>query len=176
MSLSKLLNTTLSWQNRAQWNKAVQQLELFFKSTSGAPDAVTEKARLLKNAIEEVDAFIQHHTAKLCPLCQKVCCMNRFSYYDREDLIYIHALGLKPPAYKKGIDDTHSCQFISGQGCTIERTLRPFRCNWYFCIELISHMEAGPAKSYREFILRSQKIIEAKRAMVDEFSRVAAHD
>jgi len=122
-----------------------------------------------KKAIETIDVFIQTHTAEVCPHCRNVCCINRHCYYDYEDLIYIRALGLEPPACKEEVLDTDCCQFLSAAGCTIERSLRPFRCNWYFCGALLKHMEDGAAKPYRQFIREFQKIIELKKTMVDTF-------
>jgi hypothetical protein len=126
-------------------------------------------AMLLKDAIETIAVFMQSHTAKVCPHCCNVCCINRHSYYDYEDLIYIQALGLKPPARKENICDTDCCQFLSAAGCTIERALRPFRCNWYFCSPLLKSMEDGAAKPYRQFIKEFQKVIELKKTVVGTF-------
>ncbi len=173
MDQLKLLNHTLLWRNREQWEKAVQLLELFFDNNGAVFAAAKEKASLLKDTINSIDAFIQRHTDEVCPHCQNVCCINRHGYYDYEDLIYVYALGMKPPAYKEGIEDTSSCQFISRNGCTIERALRPFRCNWYFCSELIRHMEEGPPKPYRDFIRQFQRATGAKKTMLDEFFAAA---
>lgn len=126
-------------------------------------------AVLLKKAIETIDAFMQKHTAEVCPNCRNACCINRHGYYDYADLIYIQALGLKPPAYKKDVSDTDCCQFLSAAGCTIERSLRPFRCNWYFCGALLKSMEDGAAKPYRQFQKEFQKVIELKKTVVDTF-------
>ena len=133
------------------------------------PLKLFNNAMLLKNAIEAIDVFIQGHTAEVCPHCRNVCCINRHSYYDYADLIYIQALGLEPPAYKEDVRDTDCCQFLSATGCTIERSLRPFRCNWYFCGALLKSMEDGAAKPYRKFIKEFQKIIELKKTLMDTF-------
>jgi len=126
-------------------------------------------AMLLKNAIERIDAFIQEHTAEVCPHCWNVCCINKHGYYDYADLIYIQALGLEPPDYKEDVRDTDSCQFLSAAGCTIERSLRPFRCNWYFCSALLKTIEDGAAKPYRQFIKEFEKVIELKKTVVATF-------
>lgn len=126
-------------------------------------------AVLLKNAIETIDAFIQGHTAEVCPHCRNVCCINRHGQYDYADLIYIQALGLKPPAYKDNVRDTDRCQFLEASGCTIERSLRPFRCNWYFCDAILKSMEEGAVKPYRQFIKEFQRVIELKKAVADAF-------
>jgi len=138
------------------------------------PSELFNNAMLLKNAIETIDAFIQGHTAEVCPDCRNVCCINRHGHYDYSDLIYIQALGLEPPVYKEDVRDTDCCQFLSAAGCTIERPLRPFRCNWYFCNTLLKSMEDGAAKPYRQFIKEFQKVIDLKKTVVDTFLSTVA--
>jgi hypothetical protein len=89
-------------------------------------------------------------------------------------LIYIYALGLKPPVYEEKIEDTEPCQFLSQNGCVIERALRPFRCNWYFCDDLLERMGNSAAKPYREFIDSFQEIIGLRKEMFDAFNGVAS--
>ncbi|MEW6116675.1 MAG: hypothetical protein AB1553_07230 [Nitrospirota bacterium] len=169
MTLLHLLNDRLSWHSRAEWDIALALLAHFFERYDADLAKVKEHARSIREGIDAVNSFLQLNTAEVCPHCTKVCCANRHGYYDHEDLIYIHALGLRPPRYREGIDDSASCQFIAPNGCTIERSLRPFRCNWYFCDPLLQHMSNGPARPYRAFIAQFQRIIEARRQMVDEF-------
>ena len=172
MGLINLLNSRLSWHDKEKWDSAVHLIEQFFIDRPGDVAPVMEKAVTARGLIDGIDSFMQQSTAEVCPHCEKVCCMNRHGYYDYEDVIYIHALGLKPPAYNKDIHDTAPCQFISEYGCTIERSLRPNRCNWFFCNTLISHMENGHAKSYREFLDSYNDAIEKRKEMLDGFFKV----
>ncbi len=126
-------------------------------------------ARQLKLALDACSPYIQQMTSEVCPACEKVCCINRHGYYDDNDLIYVRALGLETPYYREGINDTDPCQFLSPYGCTRERSVRPFRCNWYFCNALIEHMEEGPARPYREFISGLQRVVELRDKMLKEF-------
>lgn len=133
---------------------------------------VARYAHMIKEGMDRISDFIQRNTSEVCPSCEKVCCINRHGSYDHQDLIYLFALGLDRPAQRVGIDDTAPCRFLSERGCTRERWVRPFRCTWYFCNALLSHMEQGPAKPYREFISRFQGLVETRRKMRDEFSRI----
>jgi hypothetical protein len=133
---------------------------------------VVRHAHRIKHEIDKLSGFIQRNSSVVCPACEKVCCINKHGYYDHEDLIYSLALGLERPVHGEGIQDTAPCQFLSRHGCSRERSARPFRCNWYFCDALLTHMEQGPAKPYREFINRFQGIIETRRKMIEEFSEI----
>ncbi len=128
-------------------------------------------AHQLKFAIDGVSPFIQQITSVVCPTCEKVCCIDRHGHYDDEDLIYIRALGIELPSYKEGVIDTDPCQFLSESGCALERSVRPFRCNWYFCDALLEYMEHSPSRPYREFIGRFQEVVELRKKMLDEHSK-----
>jgi hypothetical protein len=172
MSLSHFLTHDLTWHDRERWDKTLSMLEAFIAERRGSPGRTRELSEAIREGIGAIDPFIQLNTAEVCPACRQVCCINRHGYYDYEDLIYIYSLGHKAPAYKNGLHDTVPCQFIAKTGCTIERAIRPFRCNWYFCDALLKHMEDGPAKPYRSFVNRFHEVIEMRREMLDEFFRV----
>lgn len=123
-------------------------------------------ANQLKCAIDRVSPLIEQITSVVCPACEKVCCIDRHGHYDDDDLIYVRALGLEPPSYREVSRDTDPCQFLCESGCTLIRSVRPFRCNWYFCNDLIEHMEKGPTKPYREFIGRFRRIVELRDEML----------
>lgn len=172
MTLLNLLNYELSWHDMEKWDKAIRLLKIFSSAHHKELTHVKDLARIIKFRIDEIDSFIQQNTSIICPNCKNVCCINRHGYYDYEDIIYIHALGLTPPTYKEGIRDTAPCQFLSEYGCTIQRSIRPFRCNWYFCNALLKHIEQGPARPYRLFIKQLDEIVDLRKEMLDEFFRI----
>ncbi len=147
-------------------------IENIFKNNKDALRNVIKKADKIRQLIHKINYFIQQNTSEVCPYCEKVCCINYHAYHDFEDIIYLYAIGLNIPQYTEGIKDTDPCQFLSENGCKIERAERPFRCNWYFCEPLLRHMEEGPAKPYREFINIFHEIIEIRREMLNDFFSV----
>lgn len=163
-------DTTL-WNDQKQWQEATVFLGHVFSNERHVLSPVAEYARDLREGLQALSPFIEENTASVCPVCRNVCCINVHGYYDRHDLIYVYALGLKPPDYGKGLCDTDPCQFLSGNGCCLERSVRPFRCNWYFCLALTQHMENGPARPCRKFTDRLREVVYLRRRMLDEFSR-----
>jgi hypothetical protein len=130
------------------------------------------KAMALKVAIDSIDGFIQACTAEVCPHCSNVCCINRHGYYDDEDLIYIISLGETLPYYKTGLSETDSCQFLRPTGCSVPRYLRPFRCNWYFCIPLIGFMRQRRGAEYRLFTSGMQEAIDLRAELIEIFKAI----
>ncbi len=172
MALLNLLNHELSWHKRSDWDETIELLKTFSSEHANKLRHVIDFARIVRLRIDAIDSFIQQNTSIVCPNCEKVCCINRHGYYDYEDIIYIHALGLKPPTYKEGVRDTIPCQFLSEYGCTIQRSIRPFRCNWYFCNALLERIEQGPSRPYRVFIKQLDEIVDLRKEMLDEFFRI----
>ena len=172
MTLLNLLNYELSWHDREKWNKTIRLLKEFSEDHNGDLSHIKDTARIIKYRIDDIDAFIRQNTAAVCPSCENVCCVNKHGFYDYEDLIYVYALGLTPPSYKEGVSDTEPCRFLSETGCAIERSIRPFRCNWYFCGALLKHIENGPARPYRTFIKQLDEIVDLRKEMLDGFFRI----
>jgi hypothetical protein len=173
MALLHLLNHTLSWHKSDEWSKTVSFLNRLYASFTHEFENTRDTARIVAEKINDIDGFIQKHTAEVCPDCRQVCCINKHGYYDYEDLIYIHALGLTPPVYKEGLKDTEPCQFLSDRGCVIERSVRPFRCNWYFCDALIKNIEVGNARDYRHFSRKIEEIMYIRNDMFTSFFKAA---
>jgi hypothetical protein len=167
-----ILNDYLTWHDRKRWNEALSLITNLFEQRKGDLAEVERIAVKLKNKIDGIDRFIQENTAQVCPDCRTVCCINKHGYCDHQDLIYIAALGLTPSLYGEEIKDTAPCQFLSETGCKIERSIRPFRCNWHFCSELIAFMNSGPAKPLREFNNKFRELQSLRQEMADQFFRI----
>ncbi len=164
-----ILNDDLTWHDRKSWDEALSLITQLFGRRTVDLMEIRRMTLALKSKIDGVDLFIQENTAQVCPDCRKVCCINKHGYYDHQDLVYITALGLAPPRYREGIEDTAPCQFLSETGCRIERSLRPFRCNWHFCSELIAFMNSGPAKPLREFNDKFRELQALRQEIADRF-------
>ena len=134
---------------------------------------VRDIAAEISEEIENLDGFIQQHTAVVCPECSSVCCINRHSYHAFDDIVYLHALGEKIPFHSAGLDDSSPCQFLGKLGCAIPRSSRPYRCNWYFCSPLLAHItDHNSNRHYRLFIKLLQEITEKRQKMMEEYASV----
>lgn len=131
---------------------------------------VKELAKIYQSNIEEISPFIENATQIVCPSCQEVCCINKHGYYNFEDLIYFHAIELKPPVYKSGGKDSEPCHFLTPEGCSLKRSLRPSGCNWYFCDPLLEYIENLP--EYNKFDDEIKYLAEIWIMMIEEFSNL----
>lgn len=127
-------------------------------------DMVAENALIIKSAFDDLDSYIEQCTGVVCPGCVAPCCISRFGYYDFDDLVYILATGYDAEKDEYGIlhfqyDSKDPCGFLDDRGCKIQRSLRPFRCNWFFCSPLMEFMECAGMKKYRFLTSEFQRIM-----------------
>jgi hypothetical protein len=155
------------------YNQITRHLEEVFHNYWHELQKVRELALKIKTGIESINPLIQQNTQKICPDCKDVCCISKHGYYNYEDLVYIHALGLKPPDYEFGRSDPEPCQFLSEKGCSLERPFRPSGCNWYFCDSLLENIEKSP--DYHLFDSSLGNIAELWLKLIEEFYYVINH-
>lgn len=154
----------------AEYNQVTRQIEEIFHKQGHKLQRLKELAQKVKGGIEKISFFIQQSTELVCTNCTDVCCINKHGYYNYEDLIYIYAIGLKPPDYDFGKKDSTLCQFLSEKGCVMDRSVRPSGCNWYFCEPLFDHMEGRP--EYVAFDNDLRDIADLWMELMNEFTRV----
>jgi len=147
-----------------------KEVEELFAKYGDDLEEVRVLAEGVSDAIETAGTFIERHTSVVCPECLQVCCINRHSYHELRDVVCIHALGEKLPAYKKEAWDTEPCQFLGEKGCTLGRPLRPHRCNWYFCAPLLEHIQTVSAREYRRFVAGLRDINEKREGLFMTFA------
>jgi len=147
-----------------------QHLEESFHKNGQRFKKVKELARKIQDGFEKISPLIQQNTERICPECNSVCCISKHGYYIFEDLIYLCALGRRPADCEFGKNETDPCQFLSHNGCSIDRPFRPSGCTWYFCDPLLEYMEKKP--DYHEFDGLLRDIAELWMEMIEEFIRI----
>jgi hypothetical protein len=153
--------------------RLLKRLERLFARNETEFRRARELARETAEIIGRLDPLIECHTSSVCPRCTEVCCVNRHSYHTHEDSVYLFAVGEKVPAYDLTVGDSVPCQFLVKGGCAIARHLRPHRCNSYFCMPLLQHMENGDVKEYRRFVECMKKLTHTRMDMLRVFAEAA---
>ncbi|KJR41095.1 hypothetical protein MCHI_003011 [Candidatus Magnetoovum chiemensis] len=171
--LSSLL-INISRDDEKGWHSAFDALKRLFRSNYGGFDSVKYCAQRIYDYLESLEPLIQHGVSNVCPSCEKVCCVNRYGYFDVNDMVYLLALDNKYHRdYERFVSftasDTTACAHLNQYGCSIERPLRPFRCNWFFCAPLIDFMSSRSAREFRDFSNRFSEIIRLRKTMIDNF-------
>jgi hypothetical protein len=152
------------------FEKMMLFLEKTFSTRGHELNNVVRLASKIRDGIEKMDPLIQQANQIVCPACKNVCCISKHGYYNREDLIYLSALGLPPPLVIFGRNDGDPCQYLLENGCSIERWRRPSGCTWYFCDSLLDYME--PQQWYGDFDDSLRDVAELWLAMSEEFRKI----
>jgi len=151
--------------------QTIFSMEKFFQINNADLEKVRIVAGKIKEGFKKINSFVQQGTSRVCPWCRDVCCISKHGYYTFEDLVYLHALGLKPPDLQFGRKDSEPCQFLTPDGCSLERPVRPSGCNWYFCEALFDVIEKMP--EYHQFDDDLRGIAELWMEMMNLFLSVS---
>ena len=125
-----------------------------------------ELALQLKAAINSVSPYIEEHTTIVCPQCRKVCCADKHGRYDADDIAYLEALGMDIPPQPADREKTAACRYMTENGCSLRRWMRPYRCTLFFCDALIKSLEKGDPKLYRAFDNYFQNLIVVRQEFI----------
>jgi hypothetical protein len=148
-------------------------LEKFFINNGHKLHEVKGLARTIKIKFDKISPLIQQTTRTVCPHCAEVCCISKHGFYNFEDIVYLCALGVKPPPTGPGRHDYDPCRFLTDKGCSLERSVRPSGCNWYFCAPLLEVIEKSP--DYHAFDDSLRDLAELWIEMIDKFSIISPH-
>jgi hypothetical protein len=130
--------------------------------------AETDRLALqMKAAYEEVSPLIEAFTAKVCPTCRSVCCIDRHGSHEEADLKFLSASREAAPPEPPLPDDTLPCRHLGAKGCGIERWRRPYRCTWYFCAALLEAMPQADPRGYRDLVAKLTRLGELRHKLME---------
>lgn len=128
-----------------------------------------EIAHDLREAFNAVSPYIEKHTSIVCPDCKNLCCADRHGRYDSDDIIFIEALGADAAQEHNDRDEDSPCRFMIDTGCSLVRWMRPYRCTFFFCDDLLKSLENDNAKLYRAFTHYFQHLIRVRQNLIGEY-------
>jgi hypothetical protein len=122
--------------------------------------AIAEK---LCKLLTEASPLIDEYTSAVCPACTEVCCRQKHGLYQKSDIAYLKALGVKVPPRDDARPLNGPCESMGPQGCVQPRWLRPFKCTWFFCEPLLNALNNGPSRKARQLSARLQEMADLFR-------------
>lgn len=161
----------LLWDNIPELIQLIDKVDALFKNF---PELFMESMNLaleIKEHILTLDPFMDTYSKSVCSTCENICCINKNSRYEYDDLIYIVALREKFPIPHRNLKENEPCYLLTKNGCKIPRYLRPLRCNWYLCKDLLKEMESAPAKVFRAFSNTFNEMLYLRQQMLISFFR-----
>ncbi|MCS7203067.1 MAG: hypothetical protein NZ809_01260 [Thermodesulfovibrio sp.] len=171
MQLLEINREILLWDNIRELQILIERLESLFSANKEVFAETKDLAHTVKELLIKIDPFVEIYSKKVCSKCENICCLNKNSRYEYDDLIYVLALGEKFPLPERNLKDREPCYLLTEKGCSIPRYLRPLRCNWYFCKDLLKEMESAPARAFREFSNTFTLMLHKRQQMRESFFR-----
>lgn len=159
----------LLWNNIEELKKLIEKADSFFKNFPEIFEDAMSLSREIKNILLKLEPFVDFYARKTCSKCSNICCLNKNSRYEYDDLIYILALREEFPIPDRNLKEKEPCYLLTDKGCKIPRYLRPLRCNWYFCKDLLKEMETSPTRAFREFSNTFNKMLYLRQQMLNCF-------
>jgi hypothetical protein len=146
-----------------------ERIRDIFAHRRGEMARADKLSRHIRDRIEGVSDFIEENSSAACSDCPSPCCIEKYSRYTCDDLVYIYSLGLKPER-REHMAPNEPCHFLKEDGCALDRTVRPMGCNWHFCDDLIERMsDAAAGSEYEEFTDSMEEIITLWIELMGEF-------
>jgi len=146
---------------------------LIFSEHWAALRGASLAAEKAEEIIEAISPIIESHTARVCPDCTSVCCVNRHSRFDYSDVIFMSSLNREIPADDPAVAFTDPCRFLGVRGCIRKRSERPYRCTWFFCSPLLEVIgDQMPRAEHRKFMEMLRRITELRTGMIGKFETV----
>ena len=68
-----------------------------------------------------------------CPWCPNPCCIVNRTWYDFQDLLYLHLTGQRLPPGQVNAGGHTPCRYLGPRGCRVPRNSRPWACTVYLC-------------------------------------------
>lgn len=119
-----------------------------------------ETANKMKRLLIESSPMIEDYTREVCPACAEVCCRQKHGMFRKNDIVYLHALGVEVPPRDPGRPLEGPCEWMGPRGCDRPRWLRPFKCTWFFCEPLLKAMNDGPSRKARRLSALLQEMTD----------------
>jgi len=119
-------------------------------------------AHELRQTFDLISPFIERHTSIVCPRCKDVCCIDKHGRYDRDDILFLKALGIERLVEDNALRETDPCRYLTEEGCSLPRWRRPFRCTYFFCDPLLKSLQGDDPKFYRTFVDYLQHLISVR--------------
>ncbi len=131
------------------------------------PEESRKLAEELKETFIVLSPFIEKHASVVCPDCEDVCCKDKHGRYDKYDIAFLTALGEYVPQDTIEREEAGPCRYMSDTGCSLERWIRPYRCTFFFCNQLMNSMENDNAKMYRAFRSYLEHLVSVRQKLLD---------
>lgn len=128
-----MITFDIPWVEDAEWREINSSFRHLIAVNRGGLARTHHHAERIRTELTRLFPLMHTLCAETCPACREPCCRVAKLWYNFQDLLFLHAIGQKPP---QGQPLTHYhalCRYLGAQGCRLPRLARPWICTWYLC-------------------------------------------
>ena len=96
-------------------------------------DMAVGLAERIRYRLESIFPQMDRLVRMTCPWCPEPCCIVNKSWYDFQDLLFLHLIKQQIPPAPLTSDPEDTCRYLFSRGCVLPRIIRPWTCTGYIC-------------------------------------------
>lgn len=129
--------------------------------------AARDLAVSILQSLKNLEPVMEVLCRNSCPWCPNPCCIVNCTWYDFQDLLFLHLSGQHLPPAQVKTGNGEACRYLGPKGCRIHRTSRPWACIVYLCgvqqrcLNKVDSAKAGPFSRSLESVRTTRHDLEA---------------
>ena len=163
----------IPWASSSAWREGRLSLTMTIAAAGADLDPARAMASRIVHRYDLAGDLFDTLSGESCGVCRRPCCRDARVWLDFKDLLLIHLSGQSPPPAQLRCNRQERCRYLTSQGCTLPRGVRPWVCTWYICPAqrrmLLRDIPGGPVRLARWW----QEIASLREAMEAAFLAVA---
>ncbi len=154
-----------------QWHRTLSHLRNSLKNSNWA------YCRTLAGAIQEkiawLDPIMHRYCSLTCRECDDPCCQATKIYFNRADMLYLTVLDREPPPGQTRTEESARCRYLTPNGCSLARAVRPYVCVWFICDAHMTLFQQESGVCQRRFIGNLAEIRQHRLALESLYAQAA---
>ena len=166
------LNSSIPWSQRPSWIAAHQSILFHLNQQPEGLESLNQLAGEIEKLLKDLAPRMEMLCAHTCVHCPDPCCLTASVWYDFRDLLSLHLMQKPIPMGQPISDYRGLCRFITGNGCSLPREIRPWICTWYLCPVQTRWLKKRPAAVGRQLLNSLEEIKNRRVALEQKFIAV----
>ena len=119
--------------NDRQWVDSNQALDRVLDKADNHLHQARGMALSIWRSLQSLNPIMDELCRLSCPWCPNPCCIVNRTWYDFQDLLYLHLSKQSLPPGQIVPRSQEPCRYLGHRGCRIPRASRPWSCIVYIC-------------------------------------------
>ena len=160
------------WGGPGPWSRVNRELAALVQGRRGRLGPAFRAAEEVRQAMNLMIPVWEDLCARTYPKCRDNCCTASRVWFEYPDLLLFHLLGFEIPPGQTRSDLSQPCRYLTEEGCSQPRLVRPWRCSWYLCQDQLDLLADRPPREQRRISATLRRVLDNRRLMTEAFEAV----